>query len=726
MNAARRLNAKHEMLGMDNSITPKLIFDTISQWWMIAAPVGLVLAVAAGFYIFWSYVPMYEAQAVLQIQPPQGIIFQDGSSGQYVNDQIAFLKDEMVMDAALSRIPASEQTNSIRNAADPVSSLANGFSVRSVGRSSYYTLSYMGVDPIFSKTFVNAVSDAFQELRGDREKQYRNAKQDILARLEREEKDNVTRLKDEILKLTKKYVASGGTVTGSDSGVTNIEMEQASPIMMELGRPPELARAEGQLASVDFRVLFLQRQIDHFKELAGKDAPASEEEIQQAIEVDPRVTDLLQAIDELKLKIAGYERTGKNIESHPSYQGHVSRVERFEADLATTRAELRDEYAKEIAEWSRQNHWNNISALEQELELLKLSRNVVNDQYVEELANVENVVSDSLVRFGFVRSELARSEQVLTLISDEILKLELQGELPSVREFRKARTPTKPTGTGPTKKVLMFAVPLFFLPFGLALLWEWKLKRVNDLGSIKDTAKLPIVGEIATLPGRHRAFSADGNEGLWLFEESVDSLRTGLTLSEDMQGVTAIAVTSACSQEGKTSISAQFALSLSKATGKRTLIVDGDMRAPDLHIVFDTGDDVGLADVLEEKCTPEEAIVPTFSENLDLLPAGQLKSSPHRLVGNGVLASLITKLKEQYSYIVIDTPPILSAAEALVMAKAADVSLVCAMRNVSRVDQVRNAFDRLTKADARPVGIVLNGVPVRRYAYAYGKYSYRG
>ena len=73
---------------------------------------------------------------------------------------------------------------------------------------------------------------------------------------------------------------------------------------------------------------------------------------------------------------------------------------------------------------------------------------------------------------------------------------------------------------------------------------------------------------------------------------------------------------------------------------------------------------------------------------------------------------------------IIDTPPVLAASEALVLAKAADASLVCAMRDVSRADQVRKASERLLAAGSRVIGTVLNGVPARQYAYRYGTYAH--
>jgi tyrosine-protein kinase Etk/Wzc len=89
-----------------------------------------------------------------------------------------------------------------------------------------------------------------------------------------------------------------------------------------------------------------------------------------------------------------------------------------------------------------------------------------------------------------------------------------------------------------------------------------------------------------------------------------------------------------------------------------------------------------------------------------------------------VLTELIEQLRARYGVIIIDTPPILSASESLLLAKLADGALVCTRRNYSREGQVLLAYQRLLMAGAKPLGAVFNAVPTRRYAYTYGNYDY--
>ena len=176
-----------------------------------------------------------------------------------------------------------------------------------------------------------------------------------------------------------------------------------------------------------------------------------------------------------------------------------------------------------------------------------------------------------------------------------------------------------------------------------------------------------------------------------MLEESADNLSTSLRLAESAPGIRVLAVTSAVSGEGKSSVAAQLAASLARTQGETVLLIDGDMRSPDVHHLFHVRRDPGLVMVLAGGCQPEEAIVPTSNPRLHVLPAGRLDANPHKLLTTPKLRSILDSLSAKYRYIVLDTPPVLPASEALTLAKAADAVLLCTMRDVSLVHQVEKA-----------------------------------
>ena len=118
-----------------------------------------------------------------------------------------------------------------------------------------------------------------------------------------------------------------------------------------------------------------------------------------------------------------------------------------------------------------------------------------------------------------------------------------------------------------------------------------------------------------------------------LFEESVNSLRTTLSVDARLKDCRVFVVASAVSGEGKTNLSSQLAMSWSLAIEGRVLIVDADLRSPNVHDLFDIRSEPGLAEVLRGECSLEDAIVMDWGDRLFVLPAGVAKgNSPSHLI----------------------------------------------------------------------------------------------
>src|SRR6185436_18843242 len=186
--------------------------------------------------------------------------------------------------------------------------------------------------------------------------------------------------------------------------------------------------------------------------------------------------------------------------------------------------------------------------------------------------------------------------------------------------------------------------------------------------------------------------------------------------------IKSIAGTSAVSGEGKTSLAVQLVISIAGTTGARTLLIDGDMRSPDVHRLLGIDCCPGLVDLLTDGTELHNAIETGFSDQLHVLTAGRTSSSPSRLMQCNAFPRLIEKLKASYDYIIIDTPPILAANEGLQMARCTDAAVLCVRRDFSRVSQVHEAQRRLKGTKVKYAGAVLGGIPMRSYARRYGEY----
>jgi polysaccharide biosynthesis transport protein len=323
---------------------------------------------------------------------------------------------------------------------------------------------------------------------------------------------------------------------------------------------------------------------------------------------------------------------------------------------------------------------------------------------------------------------LEREESVYTMLADRAFQMRTELRAPGrISIMRRADVPTSAVELMPHKMIALAALASLCVPFAIAFAWEQMFRRIGTVQELKQHSELPVVGEISMLPAAS-GLGGNGRTGISrnasLFRESIDSLRTGLILSHGFADIHVLAVTSAMSSEGKSSVASQLAVSIARFTREPTLLIDGDMRRPDLQNIFDVPLSPGLAEVLSRTSSLSDAVVRQWSEHLDILPAGILETNPHDLVGHGAFKAVLEEARKTYRYVVLDTPPILSASEALVLASEADAALVCTMRDVTRVDQVRTACERLISVGARPIGTVLSGIPTARYSYYYGHYGY--
>jgi capsular exopolysaccharide synthesis family protein len=412
---------------------------------------------------------------------------------------------------------------------------------------------------------------------------------------------------------------------------------------------------------------------------------------------------------------------GKN---DPSYKRLERDIATYQKNLDSAAVSSRPQITEQLKSMAALEEQDLLNQLQAELELKTTLEDLLAERYREQVA-IAGESGDQLMDLEFTRAELAREEKVFEMIAERSMALTTESRAPGrVALLRRAETPAGPVESLPLRNLAAAIFASGCLPFGLALLWELSVRRIGDVDQLSQHSSLPVVGEVAKLPMKIRSLTPGGSRALSLFEESIDSLRVGLVLPDQNQDVQVLAVTSAVHSEGKSSISSQLAVSIGRSIGEPVLLIDGDLRVPDVHHIFEVSNDLGFAAVLDGRATLEEAIITSWSDTVHLLPAGRLKKSPHKLMSVEILRKMLDELRGDYRYIIIDTPPILSASESLMLAKVADGTVLSTRRNVSRESQVRIAYERLMKAGARPMGAVFNGVPTRSYASTYGSYDY--
>lgn len=198
-------------------------------------------------------------------------------------------------------------------------------------------------------------------------------------------------------------------------------------------------------------------------------------------------------------------------------------------------------------------------------------------------------------------------------------------------------------------------------------------------------------------------------------------LRTHLIFSTGGDPLRTLLITSPTASEGKSSVSSNLAVTFAQQK-LRVLLVDADMRRARLHTLFEVDRLPGLTEVLARQATLEEVIRPTQIDGLHLLPAGTLVPNVSELLGSERMSAAMAELSARYDLLVVDTPPVLAAADAEILAVQTDATIVVVRAGQTERQSAQYAVQQLRAVGARVVGAVLND-PDEKVA-SYGRYTY--
>lgn len=206
--------------------------------------------------------------------------------------------------------------------------------------------------------------------------------------------------------------------------------------------------------------------------------------------------------------------------------------------------------------------------------------------------------------------------------------------------------------------------------------------------------------------------------------EAFKVLRSNLHFLTIDKEVKSLLITSTAPDEGKSTISANLALTLAQ-TGKRVLLIDCDLRMPMLHKIFKVSNFRGLTNLLADMTTLEEAVQEIEETDVHFLSAGPIPPNPAELLASDKMTELLNTLKASYDYVLVDAPPVLAVTDAVLLSPKVDGVILVSAVNKTRVDRAKEARDQLYRANARILGVVLNGVERTRddqyYYYYYGE-----
>lgn len=200
--------------------------------------------------------------------------------------------------------------------------------------------------------------------------------------------------------------------------------------------------------------------------------------------------------------------------------------------------------------------------------------------------------------------------------------------------------------------------------------------------------------------------------------------RTNLVFSLTAQNSNCVAVTSWSKGEGKSTATVNLAISFAKM-GKRVLLIDTDLRRPNLHNLLKLKNDTGVSDIIGQFGDFQTAVHHNAVTNLDVLTSGAIPPNPSELLASPVFADILNKAKEEYDYVIMDTPPLGVVTDTLLLKDYVGGYVMVVRERITSHGDIERALQSVKLADTKVLGFLKVGCEMRSKGYGYNKYRYR-
>lgn len=271
------------------------------------------------------------------------------------------------------------------------------------------------------------------------------------------------------------------------------------------------------------------------------------------------------------------------------------------------------------------------------------------------------------------------------------------------------------------RNYLMALVLGLSIPIGLILLIDYFNDKVKFKEDIEKYTGIPILGVIGhNKTGINLIVDKSPRAAI---TESFRSIRSNINFFIENKSNRTILITSSIAGEGKTFCANNLAM-IFASTGKRTVLIGGDMRRPKIFKDFGISNDLGLSNYLSSDVIVDDIIQHSSYENLFIINSGTIPPNPSELLLRDKLGPMIDQLKNKFEYVIIDSPPIGLVTDAMILTKFADHAIYIVRQGYTPIGTVKNVDEMHKAGKLSNLSILFNDVTVNKYGYGYG-YSYK-
>lgn len=343
-------------------------------------------------------------------------------------------------------------------------------------------------------------------------------------------------------------------------------------------------------------------------------------------------------------------------------------------------------------------------------------------------------LGDKQTEYDQLRREYEALKNNYATVADRHDESELSGANPvsNIRDHERARTPTSHVYPRMRLNVTIAFFISTILGLGLAFLLEYLDRTVKSAEDVEATAGVPMLGMIPLIT---ELTDADNNlidRDLYVFKnpssqaaECARSIRTNILFSSADRQLKLLTVSSPNPQEGKTT-SVMYLGTTMAQSGQRVLLVDTDLRRPRLHKSVGVARGRGITNLIFGDASYEDAIKTTEIPNLFVLPCGPTPPNPAELLLTNRFREILDELREQYDWILLDSPPLNGITDAVVLGKMSDGIILVVESGRTVREHLARARRSLGDVGANVLGVILNELDLddRKYGYYY-RYPYR-
>jgi len=670
--------------------------------WIPALVLALTLGSLAAALTYVFLPRGFEAVAWLRVRDKSGMfgagMGRDNAEYEaYRKTQVQLIKSPLVLMAALRR-PGVDSLATLKGEEDKVGWLMRNVQVSAPMESEVLQVRLRGEDAREITQIVNAVTNSYLSDVVNKEKAERLRRRDTL---EKKYKENMAEVRSR-LDVYNNLARSLGTTDSAEVAT------QRALLLDHLGTlraqqtqlQRDLALLDAELAVMDAKArgeITLEQSVP-------------EEMVDAMVLRDPQFLQLRDKIADIESAVVYQAQRSSRGPNDPAVKKLQGMRDSMLQRLEQRREELKPMIVTQLA---MDAAGRRTGAAAESPVVLKMRREILARQ-LEETTKDFDKVADEVKMLGHANADLmARKQEIeqLMKVTDEMgVRLntsEIDIQMPNrVELIEEASVPEGSDQLFRTMLTALAAGAGLVLGGGSVVAFEYLRDRLSTSDEVTQRSGLRVVG---TMP----KITRKTNPGH--VAECVDGVRTVL-MQTGREAPKVILVTSAVEHEGKTTFASQLSASLARS-GKRTLLLDGDLRHPNVHLALGLDLRAGLPELLRGEIGNDEAVQPTGVEGLFAVTGGGCDYAAITALSKPETAALLKAFRESFDHIVIDAGPVLAFADALLLGQVSDIALLATMRDSSRVPLVMQAVEKLRSVDVRVLGAVVNGVdgnPVRR------------